>query len=138
MGARRKPKVDPLAVRVRHLVALDATNVLRRLTARQDQMVALFSRLRDRGPLVETLASWFLTARFEDLVALEPLEQRAINDFYAQLDELRWYLRYTEDMPLQVRQRLVKDVRALDEALRALLAVIGGLDDAGAKVVDAL
>ncbi len=52
---KRAPAVDPRAARTRQLIALDATNVMRRLAARQEEMIALFSRLRDRAPLLQTL-----------------------------------------------------------------------------------
>lgn len=38
--------------RVRHLLALDAAAVMRRLNDRRDEMVTIFSRQRDREALV--------------------------------------------------------------------------------------
>lgn len=136
----RKPKKRPvnteLAARVRHLIALDAANLMVRLRGRHDAMVGLFSRLRDRSPMMQTVHSWFLTADFSELAALEPFEQNAVNQFYSLVAELRWYLQYTEDMPALVRTKVTNFVRRLGEAHLKLTQVIGPPDAAGAPVVE--
>ena len=137
MAARRRTKDPGPAERVRHLIALDAQNVIRRLRARSEEMVSLFSRLRDRGPMLQTAHTWFGTITFTELSLLEPVEQKAVNAFYEALDELRWYLQYTEDMPGTVQTRITQLVRALDEQHHALTAAIGHPDAQGARVVEA-
>lgn len=132
----RKKKNDA-AQRVRHLIAVDTAKVMKRLATRQTEMVRLFSRLRDRSPLLEVVHSWFESITFSELAAIEPHEQRAVNAFYDLLGDLRWYLQYTEDMPLQVQQRVVKFVHELRTAHRALTSVIGPADAEGAPVVEA-
>lgn len=95
------------------------------LAQRQSEMVALFSRLRNREPLAVVAHSWFEGVTFADLALLQPAEQRAVNQFHELLGELRWYLRYTEDMPLQLEQRLGVFARRLQERHALLTAVIG-------------
>ena len=101
----RRPRNDA-AGRIRHLIELDAGNVMVQLAERSQEMVALFSRLRDRTPLLAALHSWFPTITFGDLAKLRPGEQFAVNEFYRVLSELRWYVQYTEDMPLQLERRI--------------------------------
>jgi hypothetical protein len=140
MAARRtsrRPPPPDAAARVRHLLALDAANVMVRLRTRQDEMVSLFSRLRDRGPLVETVRCWFTTISFGELSMLSPAEQLAANGFYELLGEVRWYLQYTEDMPGQVQLRLGAHVRKLEERHAGLVAALGPPDASGAPVVNA-
>jgi hypothetical protein len=134
---RSHKKPNEHAARVRHLLALDAANVMSRLASRQDEMVALFSRLRSREPLLEPLQSWFGSIAFAELVALSPAEQRAANVFYEQLGQLRWYLQYTEDMPGQVQLKLSALARQLESAHGQLVGAIGPPDQGGAKVVNA-
>jgi hypothetical protein len=139
MGRRPKkkaPGATELAARVRHLVALDSANLMARLSKRNDAMVSLFSRLRDRTPMLQTVHSWFLTVDFSEMVALEPFEQNAVNQFYAQVSELRWYLQYTEDMPALVRQKTTAFVLRLQQAHLRLTQVIGPPDADGAPVVE--
>jgi hypothetical protein len=136
VGRRKKTTADG-ARRVRQLIALDGAQVMKRLGSRQTEMVRLFSRLRDRGPLLEVVDSWFSTITFGELAVIEPHEQRAVIAFYELLGELRWYLQYTEDMPLQVQGRVVKFVRELEAAHRRLTDVIGPAEAEGAPLVDA-
>jgi len=119
-----KRRASSTAQRVRSLIALDATNVVERLGLRREEMVALFSRLRDRGPLLAAIESWFPSATFAELASLEPHEQRGVSQFYELLGELRWYARYTEDMPLQVAQKIDRLIAGLAEGRRLLLAVL--------------
>jgi hypothetical protein len=132
---RKKSRSD--ADRVRHLVALDAANVMARLGKRQEEMVRLFSRLRDRSPLLEVVQSWFQTITFKELAALEPREQQAIIVFYERLADLRWYLQYTEDMPLQVGQHVTQFARELATGHRALTDAIGPPDAQASEVIEA-
>lgn len=134
---RRPLEADLGAASVRHLLALDAQNVMARLGKRQEAMVGLFSRLRDRAPLMTATHTWFSTAGFDNLARLTPQQQKAASEFYELLGELRWYLQYTEDMPNQLRTSLEVFVRRLDESHRALQAVLGPPDARGAPVVDA-
>jgi hypothetical protein len=133
---KRKPK--DASVRVRHLIALDAQTVMKRLHERQVEMVRLFSRLRDRGPLLGVVQSWFQSITFAELSQLDPPEQSVAVGFYEQLDALRWYLQYTEDMPLQVQQQVAKRVTALGQAHRTLNAALGPPDGSGGTVLDAV
>lgn len=107
-----------------------------RLAARRHEMVGLFSRLRDRTPLLSPLQSWFDTAGFPQLALLEPGEQKAVNDFHELLGEVRWYLRYTEDMPTQVQHKLTQFVHRLETSYRKLVAAIGPPESHGAPVIE--
>ena len=129
-----RPRSLSAAARIRSLIALDASNVMGRLARRREEMVSLFSRLRDRGPLLAAIDSWFTTATFAELAALSPEEQAAVSQFYELLGELRWYARYTEDMPLQVQQKVDRLAGELGERHRVLLAVLGSPGGSGQVV----
>jgi hypothetical protein len=134
---RKKAKSRSDADRVRHLIAVDAATVMGRLGKRQAEMVRLFSRLRDRSPLLEVVQSWFASISFKELACLEPREQKAIVTFYEHLADLRWYLQYTEDMPLQVGTHVTQFARELATAHRVLTEQIGPPDAEGAEVIEA-
>ncbi len=137
MASRRKRTTLEPAARVRHLIALDAAGVMKRIRTRHREMVVLFSRLRDREPLLETVRSWFGTISFAELAMLEPAEQRAVSLFYDGLGEVRWYLQYTQDMPLQVHHRVGEFVKELEASHRRLVEAIGPPGADGARIVDA-
>ncbi|MFZ5443416.1 MAG: hypothetical protein ACOZQL_25640 [Myxococcota bacterium] len=134
-----KPGVDRWeadTAKVRHLVSLDASRVVRRLEQKQDEAVALFSRLRTREALVALCRSAFTTITFPELARLSPKEQRAAQGFHDVLDELRWYVSYTEDMPSTVKTTVSQYVRRLDELRHALNATLGPPDAEGHPVID--
>lgn len=136
MARRKKP--DDLAARVRNLLALDSANIMRRLEARRGEMIALFSRLRSREPMLSTIATRFTSATFQELVRLPIGEQAVVNQFYECLDELRWYFTYTEDMPSTAQQTFTTLHRRLIEAHQKLVAAIGlPARPDGSVVVDA-
>lgn len=123
--------------RVRHLLSLDADAVMRRLAAKQDEAVGLFSRLRTREGMIELCRSGFTTITFSELVRLDPAEQQAVEAFHQVLNELRWYVRYTEDMPSTVKTTVTLYVTKLDGLHRELNAIIGPPEAKGHRVVDA-
>lgn len=110
------PATSSDAERVRHLVRLDARQVVERFNARQGEMIGLFSKLRDREALTLPVHSLLPTLRFADLVVLEPNEQDAVTKFMAVVEELRWYLGYTEHMPGALSDALESYGRALSLA----------------------
>jgi len=133
---RSRPRREDPRERIRHLIALDATNVVRRLGAHIEEMVALFSRLRNRQPMLETIQSGFGTLASSDLAQLPRREQSAVNAFYESLGELRWYLQYTEDMPGTVRKTALQHRRRLEHAFTKLIDALGSPAPDGAPVVD--
>ncbi len=142
MAARRKPKKPaakaPDAARAaRHLLSLDATRVMKRLTSKHDEAVGLFSRLRTREALVELCRSDFVSAPFSELAKLEPQEQVAVAAFHDVLFELRWYVMWTEDMPGTVAGTVANYVRRLETLHRTLTAVLGPPDALGHRVIEA-
>jgi len=122
--ARRK-KADETTLRVRNLLAMDATSIMRRLETRRGEMFALFSRLRSREPLLSSLASRYTSATFHDLLNLPVQEQAVVDHFYECLESMRWYFTYTEDMPGTVQQTFTTLHRRLEEAHRKLIATLG-------------
>jgi hypothetical protein len=135
--ARRK-KADETTARVRNLLALDAAGIMRRLAARRDEMFLLFSRLRSRGPLVETVASRYADGDFAQLIHLTEQEQAVVDHFYGRLDELRWYFTYTEDMPGTAQQTFSALHRRLEESYRLFVETLGlPVQPDGVRVVNA-
>jgi hypothetical protein len=137
MVKARRPRATDATTRVRNLIAIDASNVMARLAERTPEMVTLFSRLRDRSPLLTVIDSVFPTATFAELALLSPIEQRAVNEFYELLGDLRWYMQYTEDMPLQLQGKVTLMVAELEANHRLLTAVIGRPDPEVRAVVNA-
>lgn len=122
--------------RVRHLLSLDADTVMKRLLAKQDEAVGLFSRLRTREGMVDLCRSGFTSITFSELVRLEPSEQQAVQAFHHVLHELRWYVSYTEDMPSTVKSTVTQYVRRLEELHHLLNAQLGPPEAGGSRVIN--
>lgn len=120
LAMQRTSSVD----RIRHLIVLDAQSVVRRLSAQLGAMIELFSRHRDREPLLAPLRSWIPSADFGQLAELEPEEQRALSQFLEELEALRWYCRYTNDMPNTAQMRLTRFAGQLENAVQKLVSTI--------------
>lgn len=136
-ATKRAPRSTAESTRVRHLLSLDAERVMKRLAAKQDEAVGLFSRLRTREALIELCRADFTSAPFAELAKLEPKEQAASAAFHEVLHELRWYVSYTEDMPSTVKLTVSQYVRRLDELHHALRVTLGPPEALGHRVIDA-
>lgn len=115
--------------RIRHLMAIDATSVMRRLADRREDMVTIFSRQRDRNALLAPLRSTLTTARFSDLAQLTIEEQRAAFVFHESLDDLHWYLQYTVDMPGTLELKFEQYLRLLAEAFEKFVRKFGAITE---------
>ena len=111
--------------RIRNLIALDAQGVMARLEQRKDEMIAMFSRHRDREPLLSPLRSWVPSASFQEIVLLGPEQQAAVAAFYETLDSLSWYFRYTSDMPGTAQLTFAAHRKRLREAYQILQDALG-------------
>jgi len=118
---RRSPEFE----RVRNLVALDAAAVMARVEAHRDEMITLFSRHRDREPLLTPLRSLRSGAGFDDLSHLEPPQQTAVVGFYEELAALRWYFTYTDDMPGTAQRVFEQRHHRLCEAYARMVSALG-------------
>ncbi|MFT3707045.1 MAG: hypothetical protein QM817_05185 [Archangium sp.] len=134
-----KPGVDRWeadTAKVRHLISLDAALIMKRIAVKQDEAVGLFSRLRTREGMIELCRSTFGSVTFSELARLNPPEQTAAFDFHEQLDAMRWYVSYTEDMPSTVKSTVSQHVRRLEELHRTLTTRIGPPDAGGHPVIE--
>lgn len=136
-----KPGVDRWeadTAKVRHLIALDAASIMKRIEQKQDEAVGLFSRLRTREGMIELCRSSFTSVTFSELARLNPPEQLATFGFHELLDAMRWYVTYTEDMPSTVKTTVSQYVRKLEELHRDLTARIGPPGTGGHPVIEAV
>ncbi|HEY3449544.1 MAG TPA: hypothetical protein VGK67_24540 [Myxococcales bacterium] len=111
--------------RIRNLIALDAEGVVKRVAERKDEMIAMFGLHRDREPLLSPLRSWVPSASFQELTQLSTGQQSAVTAFYEVLDGLRWYFRYTNDMPGTAQQVFAHHRKRLAASYLQLQAALG-------------
>lgn len=91
--------------RLRGLLALEVARIVDDLEQRQEFLITMWSRHRDRTPFLDTLFHRWKTVGFPDLADLDPEEVATVDTFFRKVDEFRLYLAYTQDMPTTLRER---------------------------------
>lgn len=94
-----------LPERLRQLLAMEVDRIVDDLEVRRGFLVEIWSRHRDRGPLLDTVFSRWRTLALADLALLDAEAMVACEAFYRELDELRLYFQFTQDMPTTLDER---------------------------------
>lgn len=113
------------ADRLRLLLAMEVARVVVQLRERLEFMVTIWSRHRSREPFLDTLFTRWRTAALPDLVLLEPEQVRALEGFYAVVDDLRLYLTWTDDMPVTLHDALEARLVELTEFAEKAIGALG-------------
>lgn len=117
------------ATRLRALLALEADRILYDLRKRKPFMMGIWARKRSREPFLDTLFSRWRTVTAGELSLLRVDEIAALDEVHGQLDDLRLYLRFTEDMPITLSERFDKRVDQLAGAVADAIERLGGLPE---------
>lgn len=89
---------DERTRRVAHLIHEDASQLIDTVTFRLSMLLELWSKHRAREPLLRSLHTRYFEVPASELLLLDERTFTLAQSFYIQLDELRLYLEYTEDM----------------------------------------
>ncbi|MFH1468727.1 MAG: hypothetical protein ABIO70_30330 [Pseudomonadota bacterium] len=119
--------------RLRVLLGLEIHRVTDDLLRRRPLLVEVWGRHRARTPFLDTCSQRYQGLPMTALLELEREEIEAIEAFYVELDELRFYLAHTEDMPRALAVVLDGSLVRLTSVARAALSVLAAnLEAAGA------
>lgn len=125
----RVPMSDPRQQeRHRRLVKALATEMRRvvdDLVRRRDLLVQIWGHRRVRAPFLDTVFSRYRTLGMDDLLLLEETQLARVERFYSELDDLRFYLAYTQDMPRALTQTLDSSIARLARAATSALDSLG-------------
>ena len=112
------------AERIRTLLALEIARVTEDLELRKAFLMGVWTRHRTRAPFVDTTFDRWKTLGLTDLTILESREVILVAEYFRELDDLRLYLGYTEDMPRTLEQNVTRALIQLRvKAARALEAL---------------
>jgi hypothetical protein len=127
--------IDPRrAERLRVLLGLEVHRVTDDLLRRRSLLVAVWGKHRARTPFLDTCHQRYRGLPMVELLALEREELEAVEAFYAELDELRFYLSHTEDMPRALATVLDGSLVRLTMVARAALSVLAANLEAGGVI----
>jgi hypothetical protein len=103
--------------RVSLLLSIDANHLFDKIKSRTSDCVHLFSLHRTRDHYNTLFKNKFESTPVSELKHLSDEMILAFTDFYFQIDELKWYLFYTEDMPTQIEDHLSYSISLLEHKL---------------------
>lgn len=115
-----KSSKDELTLRVLTLLKIDAKNVLDRIVDRRTDYIEVFAlrRTREHFPLI--FDNRYNSASLRDLTHCSIETINALDHFYLTIDQLRWYLFCTEDMPNTVEDIVLGKIGKLKKLFKTL------------------
>lgn len=107
-------------------LANEVSRVIADLDVRRQVLHDLYSQHRDRGPFIDSVLDTWQELSAEDLLLLDAEAVVLLEAFFANINEFRLYVTYTEDMPTTLisrYDRTVARLKVIGEAIYAILEV---------------
>lgn len=111
---------DQESVRILTLLRLDAQRLFERIKYRQLEYMRTFSMKRTREHFKDIFKNRYDQTTINDLKQCGEEVIVGLDLFYHLVDELRWYLNHTEDMPGTVEENVRHQVAELEQAYEML------------------
>lgn len=102
------------------IIRLDAQRVFERIKYREAEYMHFFSAKRTREHFASIFKNRFDSFTVENLLHCGEEVIVGIDQFYNSVDELRWYLMVTEDMPGKVQEIVSQSIGEIEEAYNLL------------------
>lgn len=106
--------------RILLLLKLDAQRLFERIKLRAADYLLDFSLKRTREHLGDVFKSRYPEVKIEELKFCSEEVILNLDHFYHRVDELKWYLYHTEDMPTNVENCVRRDIGKLETSYHAL------------------
>lgn len=114
------------AERVAYNLALEIARIVDDLEMRKTFLLDMWGRHRDRGPFLDTIASRYMTLGFPELALLPTEAVAKVDEFYRELEEFRFYCRFTEDMPTSLEEAYAWQLHRLAAYAEQAVDALGG------------
>ncbi len=134
-----KHKLSEEAQRILVLLKLDARRVFERIKFREQEYLNVFSMKRTRAHFPEIFKNRYDGILAKDLILCSQEVIVGLDQFYSKVDEIRWYLNVTEDMPSRVSDKMQHHIRELEKFYGMLLLYIDaelGLEQNTGKIYE--
>lgn len=109
-----KIKISEESQRLLMLLKLDAKRLFERIKFRAPEYMYEFSLKRSREHFSSVFNNRYETATIKDLMLCGQEVIAGLDQFYTRVDEMRWYLNHTQDMPNKMEDRVHAYVRELE------------------------
>ena len=121
-----EPDDGDLQERLQRLLALEIQRIIEDLGLREEWLVETWNRHRDRGPFLDTIFSRYRTLSMTELALLDSGALLSCEAFYRELEALRLYFRFTQDMPATLADRYHDSLRRIRAYGQMALEALGG------------
>lgn len=116
--------LDTEKSRVLHLLLIDAQRLFERIILRAPVYIEVFSAKRTREHFPDVFWNRYKEVSFSELKLCPEVIIHALDEFYQLVDELKWYLNNTQDMPATVEDHLLRSHSKLKKKYQYLDLVI--------------
>lgn len=118
-------QLSNIGLKVLVVLRTDAQRLFERIKYRQAEYLHHFSSKRTREHFSQIFWNRYQGATLSDLKELSEEILSGFDTFYSKVDDLKWYLSITEDMPAKVHDIVVHSVHEIEEAYNLLQFYIG-------------
>lgn len=135
-----KVRISENTQRMLMLLKLDARRLFERIKYRAPEYMYDFSLKRSRDHFPEIFTNRYDSVSIKDLLLCGQEVLAGLDQFYTKVDEMRWYLNHTQDMPNRVEDKIHAHIRELEkfyETLNLYIDVEMGLIAESSSVTEA-
>ena len=125
-----KIKISEETQRMLMLLKLDARRLFERVKYRAPEYMSEFSLKRTREHFKEIFTNRYDLVTMQELLLVGQEVIVGLDQFYSKIDEMRWYVNHTQDMPSRVDDKIHAHIRELEtyyETLNLYIDVEMGL-----------
>ncbi len=127
-------KLDEQTQRILLLLKLDAQHLYQRVQLRAPEYMLIFSTKRTREHFKEIFWYRYQQTTISELKLLSTDLIIALDEFYSSVEEIKWYLYYTEDMPTTVEDWLYHKLGQLEKKYFNLEMYLNAEYDSGSDI----
>lgn len=115
-----KSKVSEDTQRMLMLLKLDAKRLFERIKYRAPEYMYEFSLKRSRDHFPAVFTNRYDQTTIKELMLCGQEVIAGLDLFYTKVDEMRWYLNHTQDMPNRVEDKIHSHIRELEKHFETL------------------
>lgn len=115
-----KVKISEESQRILMLLKLDAKRLFERIKYRAPEYMYEFSLKRSREQFAQIFFNRYDSTTIKELMLCGQEVIAGLDQFYSKVDEMRWYLNHTQDMPNRVEDKLHSHIREMEKFYETL------------------
>jgi len=119
-----KSKLDIMGERFLLSLKLDATNLFNRIKFRKPEYMQTFAIKRTRAHFKDIFCNRYADVPLIEFKTIDTDIIASLDQFYNMVDDLRWYLDHTEEMPNTVEDHVERSVIRLEKIYSNLMLYI--------------